>query len=83
MATTNHDRVGTGMDLLRTGLAPFVEREVINKAKARAVSMETIRRFAENPNLVDKPIVEWGCGGFAEAHVGHVERGLSRHPGLH
>ena len=64
MATTNHDRVGTGMDLLRTGLAPFVEREVINKAKARAVSMETIRRFAENPNLVDKPIVEWDVAGL-------------------
>ena len=64
MAITNYDRVGTGMDLLRTGLAPFVEREVISKAKARAVSMATIRRFAENPNLVDKPISEWDVAGL-------------------
>jgi predicted AAA+ superfamily ATPase len=31
MAITNHDRVGKGLDLLRAGLAPFVEREL--KAK--------------------------------------------------
>jgi predicted AAA+ superfamily ATPase len=28
MAITNHDRVGKAMDLLRQGLAPFVEREL-------------------------------------------------------
>lgn len=27
MAITNHDRVGKGLDLLRAGLALFVERE--------------------------------------------------------
>jgi predicted AAA+ superfamily ATPase len=31
MAITNHERVGKGLDLLRAGLAPFVEREL--KAK--------------------------------------------------
>jgi hypothetical protein len=31
MAITNHERVGNGLDLLRVGLAPFVEREL--KAK--------------------------------------------------
>ena len=28
MATTNHDRVGKALELLRTGLTPFVEREL-------------------------------------------------------
>lgn len=28
MAITNHDRVGKAMELLRQGLAPFVEREL-------------------------------------------------------
>lgn len=28
MATTNHERVGKALELLRTGLAPFVEREL-------------------------------------------------------
>ncbi len=28
MATTNHERVGKGLDLLKVGLRPFVERDV-------------------------------------------------------
>ena len=31
MAITNHERVGKAMDLLRDGLAPFVERELVGK----------------------------------------------------
>ena len=27
MATTNHERVGKALELLKTGLGPFVERE--------------------------------------------------------
>ena len=27
MAITNHDRVGKALDLLRGGIAPFIERE--------------------------------------------------------
>ena len=29
MATTNHERVGKALELLRTGLAPFIERELL------------------------------------------------------
>ena len=28
MAVTNHERVGKGLELLRAGLGPFVEREL-------------------------------------------------------
>lgn len=28
MAVTNHERVGKALDLLKDGLAPFVEREL-------------------------------------------------------
>ena len=28
MSTTNHDRIGKALDLLRQGLKPFVEREM-------------------------------------------------------
>ena len=28
MATTNHERVGKALELLKIGLGPFVEREV-------------------------------------------------------
>ena len=64
MATTNHDRVGKAMELLRDGLAPFVQREVTAKSKARAVRIESIRRFAEDPMLVDKPISDWDASGL-------------------
>lgn len=30
MALTNQERVGKAMELLRAGLVPFVEREIIN-----------------------------------------------------
>lgn len=64
MATTAHDRVGKAMELLRDGLAPFVQREVTAKSKARAVRIDSIRRFAEDPMLVDKPISDWDASGL-------------------
>ena len=59
MATTNHERVGKAMELLRDGLAPFVHREVTAKVKAGTVRMDAIRRFAEDPRLADKSIDDW------------------------
>ena len=56
MAITNHERVGNAMQLLRQGLAPFVEREVQAGVKAGAVRMDSIRHFAEDPLLSAKPI---------------------------
>lgn len=38
MAITNQERVGKGKELLRQGLAPFVERELKNVHKAEALS---------------------------------------------
>ena len=58
MATTNHDRVSKAMALLRDGLAPFVQREITAKVKSGTVRMDAIR-FAENPQLADKPIDDW------------------------
>ena len=64
MAITNQERVGKAMDLLRQGLAPFVEREVQQAVKAGAVRMDTIRRFADDPILSRKPILEWDVAGL-------------------
>jgi hypothetical protein len=38
MAISNHERVGKAMDLLKQGLAPFIERELksVYKDEARA-----------------------------------------------
>ena len=64
MATTNHERVNKAMELLREGLAPFVHREVMVKAEAGTVRMSTIRRFAEDPQLADKPIENWDAAAL-------------------
>ncbi|MFZ5368424.1 MAG: Swt1 family HEPN domain-containing protein [Spirochaetota bacterium] len=59
MAISNYERVGKTMELLRGGLAPFVEREV----KSRMGSTEAehlITDFAERErNLAGTPIVQW------------------------
>ena len=67
MATTNHERVGKSLELLRSGLAPFVHREVTAKVQAGAVRMDAIRRFAEDPQLADKPIGKWDAAAHCSS----------------
>jgi predicted AAA+ superfamily ATPase len=58
MATTNQERVGKAMDLLRAGLAPFAEREFNNQHQAQAV--EAARRyFGDDRTVGKKPIADW------------------------
>jgi len=87
MAITNQDRVAKAMDLLRTGLAPFVEREVQASVKAGTVRMDSVRRFAEDPVLGQKPIAQWDVAGLLKLMVemwndvfkrtlGHAQRSL-------
>jgi predicted AAA+ superfamily ATPase len=64
MAITNQERVGKGLDLLRAGLAPFVEREIHAAVERRSVRMDAIRRFAEDPVLAQKQIAEWDAAGL-------------------
>jgi hypothetical protein len=64
MAIANQERVGKGLDLLRAGLAPFVEREVHAAVERRSVRMDAIHRFAEDPVLAQKPVAEWDAAGL-------------------
>src|SRR6266851_4096565 len=58
MAVTNHERVGKAMDLLKQGLAPFVEREFKNSYKDKAPT-EVVRFVGEGRLLSKKAITEW------------------------
>jgi len=58
MAVTNHERVGSALDLLRAGLGPFVERE-IKAAMKDGVSVPALQTLANDQFVRDKPIVEW------------------------
>ncbi len=64
MAITNQERLTKALDLLRLGLAPFVEREVQPAIDNGSVRRESIRRLAEDPMLANKPIAEWDAPGL-------------------
>src|SRR5262249_13005943 len=58
MATTNHERVGKAMDLLKAGLGPFVERELKNVYGDR-VGAEATRVLSEDRLNPNAPIAQW------------------------
>src|SRR5579875_743187 len=64
MAITNQQRIGNAMELLSAGLAPFVAREVQAAVQAGTMLMDTVRRFAEDPMLANKPIAQWDVAGL-------------------
>src|SRR5271165_1348696 len=55
MASTNHDRVGKAMELLKSGLGPFVEREFKSIFKDRASA--ELQRFLGEDRLNAKKAV--------------------------
>ena len=58
MAITNQERVGKAMELLRAGLAPFVEREF--KSQYKDDAGESARRYLGDDRTVGKkPIAGW------------------------
>lgn len=58
MAITNHERVGKAMDLLKDGLAPFIEREFISVYKKAA--LDEAKRFVSDDRLnTNRPLKEW------------------------
>ena len=59
MAITNHDRVGKAMELLRTGLGPFVEREIATAHPPKTTPARETLRYLEKHELAMRPIPEW------------------------
>jgi predicted AAA+ superfamily ATPase len=59
MAITNHERVGKSIELLRAGLAPYVEREFTNAYKDRA-TVEARRLLPADDRINgNRPIAQW------------------------
>lgn len=58
MDITNHERVGKALELLKAGLARFVEREFESMDKDRAAT-EAGRFLSEDRLNAKKPIAEW------------------------
>ena len=86
MAITNHERVGKAMDLLKAGLAPFVEREFKNLYASQALA-EARRLQGDDRLLAKKPLAEWDTTALLKLMweawndvfrrtLGHAERSL-------
>lgn len=86
MAITNQERVGKALDLLKQGLAPFVDREVRN-ATQKGKTIPALRAFAEDPLFKDKAIDKWDASLLLKFMwdcwndvfrdvLGHAERNL-------
>ena len=58
MAITNHERVTRAMEWLRTGLAPYVERE-IKSALDGGAQLHAFEHFIQDPNYRDTKIEDW------------------------
>ena len=63
MAVTNHERVGKGLELLKSGLAPFVEREFTNTYKDRATA-EAVRFTGEDRLNAKRPVSQWDASAL-------------------
>lgn len=58
MAITNQERIGKAMELLRIGLAPFVEREFNNLHQARAADVAR-RYLGDDRTVAKKQLADW------------------------
>lgn len=87
MAITNHERVGKSLELLKTGLGPFVEREIKSSIDSGSLTLERVRSFVEDPMLANKPISDWDVAALLKIMweiwnevfrktLGHAERSL-------
>ena len=64
MALTNYERVGKAMELLKAGLAPFAEREVMSKLGAQE-GKALIASFAEGDRMLGgKGISQWDAAAL-------------------
>jgi predicted AAA+ superfamily ATPase len=63
MAITNHERVGKAMELLKTGLASFIEREFKNTFKNQAEQQARLI-IGDDRMISGKPMTSWDAAAL-------------------
>ena len=63
MATTNYERLGKALELLRAGLAPFVERE-FKAAFGPGFAAEAARFLGDERPAGRRPVAEWDAAAL-------------------
>ncbi len=64
MALTNRGRVEQGLDLLRRGLAPFIDRELNRAVRAGRLGSDIRRILAENSEEAKAPLADWDAAAL-------------------
>ena len=64
MAITNQERIGKAMELLREGLVPFVEREMLRPGPNLSQREKRLKGIAREAKLTNKPLLEWDVSGL-------------------
>lgn len=64
MASTNRARIERCLDLLRCGLAPFIEREFGEAVDAERVEADVLRSVAPQPWQADAPLRQWDAAAL-------------------
>lgn len=87
MAISNYERVGKAMELLKSGVGPYVDRELQSAISEKRVTAEILAPFMDDPNLKDKPPSKWDIAALLKfvfnswnvifgKTLGHAERSL-------
>lgn len=63
MATTNHERVGKALELLKAGLGPFVERE-LQAAYGDRATAEAAEFVRDDRLNTSRPLTEWDAAAL-------------------
>ena len=64
MPTTNRGRVEQGLEALRRGLAPFIEREIRRALRQRQVGTDVLHTVADDPRQAKAPLAEWDAAAL-------------------
>ncbi len=59
MSVSNRDRIEQTLNLLREGLAPYVEREIENALTQNRLAPERLETFRSDAMFRDKPVSAW------------------------
>ena len=59
MVISNHKRIGLALELLKMGVAPYIEREIKTGMKRGYISGHLIHDYVEDPKLLKTEIGQW------------------------
>lgn len=70
MAPSNNERLARGLDIFRTGLAPYAERELQQAFDHGRIQYQQVVGFLDDRLYANKAISEWDVAGLISVMIG-------------